>query len=256
MVTITQGVFMTDYTNTGGYGLPYMLDPSLIRVSNITPFTYRDGLTYLEVLESMRNRDDDLITAINTGLANLANDYNERIKALIADVAKQMGEYADLPSVIDQGLSDINNDLDERFRILANDINALVRRKLASNDIDVFNWLRGDVTSLEQNIIDQHNRYPVHGFLAGDFSRMGLTAEQIDDLGFSISFMETEGKYATEYLSPFWAYSPKDGIKKEIWRVIYDVYETTLTGKGNIAAFSLSEFDTMPMSDVDNSLAA
>ena len=252
MATIIPEEVTLDFTN----GIPYMLDPSMVRISNITPFTYRDGLTYLEVLEAMRDRDSDIVDAINSGLSSLSTDYNDKITSLLSDVAKEMGQYSDLPTVIDNRASEIQSDLTEKFRIFANNIDALVKRKFSSTDIDVYNWLKGETTNIQVALNDMHNRYTVHGFMAGDFDRMGLSAETIDGWPLTISMMEMEGKMFTEYLNPLWAYSPVDGVKKELRRVIYDVFESTLTGQGNVTTFALSEFDSMPMSDTDNLLAA
>ena len=62
----------------------YLLIPPDYRLSNSIPFTYRDGYTYLQMMEEMRRWvDDGLKTSLSNALESLAGDYNQKVHALI-----------------------------------------------------------------------------------------------------------------------------------------------------------------------------
>lgn len=63
---------------------------------NITPFTYRDGLTYLEVLEGLRCYvNETLVTFINDNLTELGDDFVTEVNALINTVNTSLGAQTD-----------------------------------------------------------------------------------------------------------------------------------------------------------------
>lgn len=69
-----------------GGGLPF---------SNITPFTYRDGLTYLEVLEHLRGYiRDTLVPFINEQLASDVTEWNAEMVALVSAVDAALATQA------------------------------------------------------------------------------------------------------------------------------------------------------------------
>lgn len=70
-------------------------------VANITPFTHRDGFTYLEILEELRTYvNTDLVEFINTNFTNLGDQFETQVNELITN----------LNSSIDSGLTDKIND--------------------------------------------------------------------------------------------------------------------------------------------------
>ena len=69
------------------------LAPFHNRYTNITPFTYRDGMTYLQVLEEMRRYIRDTLTPwVEENMAGLVVDWNELTNILIEDVETQLTE--------------------------------------------------------------------------------------------------------------------------------------------------------------------
>lgn len=64
-------------------GFPVQMRP----YNNITPFTYRDGLTYLEVLESLRTwLRDNLVPFLDSEITALTDDFTEQVVNLMTSV--------------------------------------------------------------------------------------------------------------------------------------------------------------------------
>lgn len=63
--------------------------------NNITPFTYRDGLTYLEVLEGLRLwLKDTLVPHIDSEMVAIGEAWNDEVIALVSAVETALAEQA------------------------------------------------------------------------------------------------------------------------------------------------------------------
>jgi hypothetical protein len=94
---------------------PYV--PPYYPVSNITPFTYRDGLTYLQVLEGLRCYiNDTIIPFINDNFSELANEFVTQVNTMIDTVNTALAEQsasvdqdiADLTAYVDNAIAGLN----------------------------------------------------------------------------------------------------------------------------------------------------
>lgn len=73
-------------------------------LNGITPFTYRDGLTYLEVLEDLRNSiSDGIIPDVNSILGELVENINDsnsqyaqEIEELVNSIANRSPDFPDV----------------------------------------------------------------------------------------------------------------------------------------------------------------
>jgi len=62
-------------------------------LSNITPFTYRDGYTYLEVLEAFRSwLNEDVVPQLNDNAATLILNYSAALEAISGSAAATVAE--------------------------------------------------------------------------------------------------------------------------------------------------------------------
>lgn len=188
----------------------FYLDPSFMRIGNITPFTYRDGYTFLQVLEDMRHRDTELIEAINTGLTSLAEDYNKAIAELLSDISAELEQYGALPQQIADALGEARADVQSQFDALAANLAAMIERKLNDDDIDVYNWLSGGVTSIGEYHREEDQWQYDHGLTAGDYSRMGYAVEEFDTLP-DIITMATRGREYIKEINIHYSHSPLTG---------------------------------------------
>lgn len=139
---------------------------------------------------------------------------------------------------------------DDEFNTFENDLKALVKKHFESDEAHVFNWLRGESSTLQELIDDMHNRYTVGGLLAEDFSQLGLTAQELEDAPLTISELETIGKYVMPALSPNYGFSPVTGQYKRVIDIVYDVYEAQFKGGDQITSKDLNYIDNLNIPDL------
>lgn len=229
----------------------YQLTPGDYRVTNVTPFTYRDGYTYLQLMEEMRSWvSEGLVNQFSAKMQGLASDYNAAVSRLLVDVRKEMEGYHALPSQVREMLSAAIAKYDDEFNTFENDLKALVKKHFESDEAHVFNWLRGESSTLQELINDMHNRYTVGGLLAEDFSQLGLTAQELEDVPLTISELETIGKYVMPALSPNYGFSPVTGQYKRVIDIVYDVYEAQFKGGDLITSKDLNYIDNLNIPDL------
>lgn len=96
------------------YGIPLDKFPNRLRpYTNITPFTYRDGLTYLEVLESLREWiRNDLVKHLDIENDELVEQFNNAID----EVAETLATINTLATQFDDQISAQDNDFTELIR--------------------------------------------------------------------------------------------------------------------------------------------
>lgn len=240
-----------NFNDHSQYQVPYG------RVTNITPFTYRDGLTYLELLQRIREWvNGGLIDELNKALKDLAKSYNEAIAKLIDDVKKEFGGYSGLPGLIDARFAENERAMDERFKLFENEINALIRRKFSEDDVNAFNWMTGRPDILANVLRDAHDDYSDHAWRAVDWSKIALSVGEIDGLPLTVKQIESESFYSTNYLNPLWSHSPVDGHYKPVERVIADIFGVTQTGTTSITNITINQIESAPIRDVDAMLVA
>lgn len=113
----------------GSYIPPYM------PLSNITPFTYRDGLTYLEVLECLRTYvNTTLVDFVNTNFGILGDDFSSEVNTLIEAVNTQLDAQtavvntaiANLTTYVDTSASDDKTYVDAQIATMQTSVNQAV----------------------------------------------------------------------------------------------------------------------------------
>lgn len=106
-------------------------------VSNVTPFTYRDGNTYLDILNRLREKVEDVIAALNTlNLTNadqhntiiitLTSQFNDALLALRIELTDLIEAANESPVVQDpttgvltQGLTKALSNVYDNARVFA-----------------------------------------------------------------------------------------------------------------------------------------
>lgn len=240
-----------NFSDHSQYQVPYG------RVTNITPFTYRDGLTYLELLQRIREWvNGGLIDELNKALKDLAKSYNEAIAKLLDDVKNEFGGYSGLPGLIDARFAENERAMDMRFKLFENEINALIRRKFSEDDVNAFNWMTGHPDVLANVLRDAHDDYSDHAWRAVDWSKISLSVGEIDGLPLTVKQIENESFYSTNYLNPLWSHSPVDGRYKSVERIIADIFGATQTGATSITNITINQIESTPIRDVDAMLVA
>ena len=80
-------------------------------ISNITPFTYGDGYTYLSLLEDMRVYLNTMIDSVNAN-TDSANDVVEQFTELVNHVNEAIADYG---TQLDNWSDDFEADFKARF---------------------------------------------------------------------------------------------------------------------------------------------
>jgi hypothetical protein len=132
-----------------------------VPLSNVTPFTYRDGATYLETLEELRRKFNELVAFLNSLNGVIGDIYEE-----IADVR---GEIV----------------ASEKRQIDA--LNALRTELLGLIEDSSASGLAHDPTSGQLRSVDDvlsrvYDYTRVHARFAADMDARSLTAAQLDAL--------------------------------------------------------------------------
>lgn len=231
----------------------YSLVPHDYALTTTVPFTYRDGFTYLQVIEELRKWvNEGLRNALNSSLESYAADYNERISKLLENVRDEVGRYGDLPEQMVEQFRKYVADINDDLALFKESMREYVDRHLQHDYVEVFDWLTGTRRSLEQMLFDFDNRVLVNGLLAADFSRAGLTVEDIDTLPMDILEMQTQGKIFLDYWSREMMFSPVTGQRKHVNNIVMDVYETTFKGSASLTTKSLDEISSASIADIQN----
>ena len=231
----------------------YSLVPHDYALTTTVPFTYRDGFTYLQVIEELRKWvNEGLRNALNSSLESYAADYNERISKLLENVRDEVGQYGDLPEQMTEQFRKYVADINDDLALFKESMREYVDRHLQHDYVEVFDWLTGTRRSLESMLFDFDNRVLVNGLLAADFSRAGLTVEDIDSLPMDILEMQTQGKIFLDYWSREMMYSPVTGQRKHVVNVVMDVYESTFRGSASLTTKSLDEISSASIADIQN----
>lgn len=102
-------------TNNLSTPFPYRMRP----ISNITPFTYRDGLTYLEALENIRtNLRDVLIPELDANLKHLMEEFQKGItnaELTISEKSELWNTlFADYMAEVERNIGIINDKVIEK----------------------------------------------------------------------------------------------------------------------------------------------
>lgn len=229
----------------------YSLVPHDYALTNTIPFTYRDGFTYLQVIEELRRWvNEGLRNALNTSLESLAADYNTRISRLLSDIRDEVGQYEGLPEQMKRRLNEAINEYRDDFDIFREMIREEIRREMHHDHVEVFNWLTGRRDTLDNFMRDLDNRILVNGLLAADFSRAGFTCKEWDSLPLTISELQTQGKIFVDAYSREYIHSPISGRRMHVSLALSEVYEALSTGNEPISTMPLSAIATATIKDL------
>lgn len=129
-----------------GSGIPY---------TNVTPFTYRDGLTYLEVLEDLRAwLRDTLVPWLNDTVGSLESAWHTEVDALVAAVNAALDAQA---TQVNGALTTQSGEVNENIAALTLYVNSsiaeIINNSLSAND-GIVRDLVNNVASLTRVALD------------------------------------------------------------------------------------------------------
>ena len=122
------------------------------------PFTFRDGLTTLELIERLRH-----------ALIQLQSDVNENGERTQANIES-------IRRALDGAVSAMSDDM----AALESEMRALVHDAVATGAVE--SPVRGIVQPVQTVIGDMYDNVRVFALFAADYDGMGLTAKEYDEL--------------------------------------------------------------------------
>lgn len=222
------------------------------RITDVTPFTFRDGATYLEVLETIKRWvNGGLLDEINKALSEASNRYSKEIADLFAAADERMKSYDGLADSLNKRLEEADRLAQERFAAFQAEVVNIIREKILGNNFEMFSWTDGDIVKFTDWVRHIHDSYLIRGLRADDFGAMGWTVSEIEALPMTVQQMETRGRDIVRRLSGQYAYSPVTGALTHVDRVPLHVLETTLKGTTDISTMTISVLESKNISEIN-----
>ena len=140
-------------------------------ITNITPFTYGDGYTYLSMLEDMRVYLNTMIESVNAN-TDSANDVVEQFSALVTHVNDAIADYE---SQLDNWSDNLETSLWETFNTLRSDMITLVLTTTQTGAI--FNPTRGFYDPIGNVVVNVYDFLRTFSYTAAEYDALGLTQD-------------------------------------------------------------------------------
>ena len=143
-------------------------------ISNITPFTYGDGYTYLSLLEDMRVYLNTMIESVNAN-TDSANDVVDQFTELVNHVNEAIADYG-------TQLDDWSNDFDDSFKITFDKLRAdMLTLVLTTTQTGViFNPTRGFYDPIGDVVINVYDFLRTFSYTAAEYDALQLTQDEYD----------------------------------------------------------------------------
>lgn len=144
-------------------------------ISNITPFTYGDGYTYLSLLEDMRVYLNTMIDSVNAN-TDSANDVVDQFTELVNHVNEAIADYG---TQLDNWSDDFEVDFKARFDKLRADMLTLVLTTAQTGVI--FNPTRGFYDPIGDVVVGVYDFLRTFSYTAAEYDALGLTQDDYDN---------------------------------------------------------------------------
>lgn len=221
------------------------IDRNTMRVNPITPFTYRDGLTFLEVLEQLRKRDVELCEEINQSLEETRKIINAAIAELLDEISGPIAEIEGFEKRMDERFASLRSGVYSEMDALESRLTKMVEESIVKKSVDVFSYHYGEVVPLQDNVFGDDNHYSNHGLTAGDYERRYYTAQEIEDNVWDVEHMAYRGLFTGRRGNPRVMYNDHDGTLQSVRAQIAAAMEAALTGTGTTDVEVQSLTDTV-----------
>ena len=140
-------------------------------VTNITPFTYGDGYTYLSLLEDMRVYLNTMIESVNAN-TDSANDVVAQFTELVKHVNDAIADYE---AQLDNWSDNLETSLWETFNTLRSDMITLVLTTTQTGVI--FNPTRGFYDHIGDVVVNVYDFLRTFSYTAEEYDALKLTQD-------------------------------------------------------------------------------
>ena len=144
-------------------------------ITNITPFTYGDGYTYLSMLEDMRVYLNTMIESVNAN-TDSANDVVDQFTELVNHVNDAIADYG---TQLDSWSDDFDVSFKATFDKLRADMLTLVLTTAQTGVI--FNPTRGFYDPIGDVVINVYDFLRTFSYTAAEYDALGLTQDDYDN---------------------------------------------------------------------------
>ena len=143
-------------------------------ISNITPFTYGDGYTYLSLLEDMRVYLNTMIESVNAN-TDSANDVVDQFTELVNHVNDAIADYG-------TQLDDWSNDFDVSFKATFDKLRADMLTLIVTTAQTgvIFNPTRGFYDPIGDVVINVYDFLRTFSYTAAEYDALQLTQDEYD----------------------------------------------------------------------------
>ena len=144
-------------------------------ISNITPFTYGDGYTYLSLLEDMRVYLNTMIDSVNAN-TDSANDVVDQFTELVNHVNEAIADYG---TQLDNWSNNFEVGFKTTFDKLRADMITLVLTTTQTGVI--FNPTRGFYDPIGDVVAGIYDFLRIYSYTAAEYDALKLTTDQFDE---------------------------------------------------------------------------
>lgn len=144
-------------------------------ITNITPFTYGDGYTYLSLLEDMRVYLNTMIDSVNAN-TDSANDVVEQFTELVNHVNDAIADYG---TQLDNWSDDFDVNFKATFDKLRADALTLILTTAQTGVI--FNPTRGFYDPIGDVVVRVYDFLRTFSYTAAEYDALGLTQDEYDN---------------------------------------------------------------------------
>lgn len=144
-------------------------------ITNITPFTYGDGYTYLSLLEDMRVYLNTMIESVNAN-TDSANDVVAQFTELVDHVNKAIADYG---AQLDNWSDEFEADFQITFDKLRADMTTLVLTTTQTGVI--FNPTRGFHDPIGNVVTNVYDFLRTFSYTAAEYDALELTQDDYDN---------------------------------------------------------------------------
>ena len=138
-------------------------------ITNITPFTYGDGYTYLSLLEDMRVYLNTMIESVNSN-TDSANDVVGQFSELVTHVNDAIDNYS---TQLNDWETDFNRDYSVDYLTMRADMITLIKTSSATGVC--FNPTRGKYSPFNQTINDIYDFLRIRALSAAEYDALEFT---------------------------------------------------------------------------------
>ena len=144
-------------------------------ISNITPFTYGDGYTYLSLLEDMRVYLNTMIESVNAN-TDSANDVVDQFTELVNHVNDAIADYG-------TQLNNWSDDFEASFKVTFDKLRAdMITLVLTTSQTGViFNPTRGFYDPIGDVVAGIYDFLRIYSYTAAEYDALGLTQDDYDN---------------------------------------------------------------------------